>query len=286
MSKKVVVGLALVLAMALALPASSQMTAKKVIENMKRAYEEEMKGVEDLTIKTNEGITYRKRACVNGRTFYKTRDESIERGKTRVVIYDGEYVWSVSLFSGKIRRKKAQTEISPSPKEMWKGLEKADVKLIGTENLFGNQAYVLSIPDMGKVTMPQREEKPGTPGGGSGKIWIDARRWVLLKIEGLMGPFGIGGREISIKLEVHMKDYRRVDGYNLLFPYREETYIEPIGLTPEEKKMMAGFGEDRVTIEEVLDVKVNTGLSDDLFDGTKLKPGEPMYPRLPSTRPR
>jgi hypothetical protein len=84
-----------------------------------------------------------------------------------------------------------------------------------------------------------------------------------------------------IKMNTDLKDYRQVG--TMLHPYQlvmsMTTEIDITGLSEEEKKeqeqamkmmqaMMSGMESFTV---ETIDIKVNTGLSDDLFDGSKLK---------------
>jgi len=89
--------------------------------------------------------------------------------------------------------------------------------------------------------------------------------------------------EISMfmKMTTDLKDYRQVN--TMLHPYQmiinTTMELDTTGLSEEEKKeqqmmmqmmsaMMSGMGSFTI---ETIDIKVNTGLSDDLFDGTKLK---------------
>ena len=73
-----------------------------------------------------------------------------------------------------------------------------------------------------------------------------------------------------------LKDYRKVD--SMLIPYKTvvatSMEMDVSGLSEEERKQMemmqqfvGGMGSFEI---ETTEVKVNTGLSDDLFDGTQL----------------
>lgn len=86
---------------------------------------------------------------------------------------------------------------------------------------------------------------------------------------------------MNTKMTTDLKDYRQVS--TMLHPYQlvmnMVMEIDTSGLSEEEKKeqeqamkmmqaMMSGMGSFTI---ETLDIKVNTGLSDDLFDGSKLE---------------
>jgi len=76
------------------------MSLEDIINNMERAYEKQMKGVEDFTMVqkniggiaafAGETTTYRKRDKVSGKVVYKTRTETEVMGKSVVTIYDGK----------------------------------------------------------------------------------------------------------------------------------------------------------------------------------------------------
>ena len=100
-AKKLMIGI--VVAGSVALFSSSclgGMPLEDIINNMERAYEKQMKGVEDFTMvqKSIGGIaafagettTYRKRDKVSGKVVYKTRTETEVMGKSVVTIYDGK----------------------------------------------------------------------------------------------------------------------------------------------------------------------------------------------------
>lgn len=86
---------------------------------------------------------------------------------------------------------------------------------------------------------------------------------------------------MNTEITTDLKDYRQVG--SMLHPYElvmsMAMEMDTSGLSEEEKKeqeqamqmmqsMMSGMGSFTI---ETLDLKVNTGLSDDLFDGTKLE---------------
>jgi len=271
------------------------MTAEKVIENMIASYEKQMKGVEDYTIVTDEATTYFKRTTVEGRTTYKMRSEMEVMGIKSVSIYDGVYWWRVE--SGKLKKEKMDYD----PHQIIENLRIAQVKYIGTEKLDGHKTHILGVKDLNKMMGAEGMQKV------SGKVWIDAKDWYIRKMGMDMDIEDEKGQKRSVKMTVKYEDFRKVNG--MLMPYRivatvpmpgapemspeeeqemrkglEEAQKALAEMSPEERammekmmgpqiemmqKMLAGGGIETVTV--VKDVKVNTGLSDDLFDGSKLK---------------
>ena len=280
-----------------ALSASSiaeAMTAERVIENMIVSYEKQMKGVEDFTIVTDRDITYQKRVTIKGRAVYKTRIETEMMGIKSVSIYDGVYQWWVE--SGKLKTEK----MDYSPFQMLENLKTAQVKYAGTDKIDGHKAHILNIKDY-KMWGVEGMQKV------SGKLWVDARDWVIRKMEVDMEVEGEKGEKIPATVTIRMEDFRKVNG--MLIPYRTVMTVPVPGvpeISPEEEqemrknlaemqrqlkqappemrkmieammkpqmemmqKMLAAGGIEIVTV--VKDVKVNTGLSDELFDGSKLR---------------
>ena len=274
------------------------MTADKVIENWIASYEKEMKDVEDFTIvsesPSQRNINYHKRVVISGRTVYKTRNETEVMGIKSVSIYDGVYQWWVE--SGKLKKEK----MNYGPYQMIENLKTAQVKYAGTEKIDGHKTHILNVRDLNTMMGAEGMQKV------SGKLWVDARDWVIRKMEMDMEIEDEKGEKRPAKVTVRMEDFRKVINGGLM-PYRTVVTVSmPIELTPEEEqemrkgleeaqkalaemspeerammekimgpqiemmlKMLAGGGIEIVTV--VKDVKVNTGLSDDLFDGSKLK---------------
>ena len=274
------------------------MTADKVIENWIASYEKEMKDVEDFTIvsesPSQRNINYHKRVVISGRTVYKTRNETEVMGIKYVSIYDGVYQWWVE--SGKLKKE----EMNYSPYQMIENLKTAQVKYAGTEKIDGHKTHILNVRDLNTMMGAEGMQKV------SGEFWVDAEDWYIRKMEIDMEIEDEKGEKRPVKATVRMEDFRKVNG--MLISYRTVTTVGGImpELSPEEEqemrkgleeaqkalaemspeerammekimgpqiemmqKMLAGGGIEIVTV--VKDVKVNTGLSDDLFDGSKLK---------------
>lgn len=275
------------------------MTADKVIENWIASYEKEMKDVEDFTIvsesPSQRNINYHKRVVISGRTVYKTRSETEVMGIKSVSIYDGVYQWWVE--DGKPKKEK----MDYSPYQTVKNLKTAQVKYAGTEKIDGHKTHILDIKDLNEMMGAEGMQKV------SGRFWVDAKDWVIRKMEIDMEIEDEKGEKRPVKATIRMEDFRKVNG--MLISYRTVMTMPVLGvleLSPEEEqemrkgleeaqkalaemspeerammekimgpqiemmqKMLASGGIEIVTV--VKDVKVNTGLSDDLFDGSKLK---------------
>ena len=263
------------------------MTAKDVIENMERAYQKQMKDIEDITIfnkptggmamLAGESITYLKRAKVDGKTIYKTRNETKMMGRTMVTIYDGIYNWSVDPASGEVKKKKVKRILDPT--QIWRNLELSETHYLGTEEIEEGKAHLLKIDDPFKVLgKPSTKALQEDESSAEGKIWVNAENWTLMRALMVITGKSREGEEVIIKVTTDLKDYRPVNG--MLLPYRmsASTEIDMPDLPEEEKQKMQAFMGGMGSFEVITtEVKVNAGLSDDLFDGTMLKPGKPMF---------
>ncbi len=290
----------------LAISASSfaeEMTAKKVIQNCVDSYQKQIKGVKDITEVTDKWVVYQKWTTINGKIVCKTRHEMEIMGKKFVSIYDGEYLWQKDPVSGTVIKE----VIDYSPFDIMENLKTADAQYGGTEKIDGYKTYILNIKDMTKLmdfTKQEKKEIKKEKAKVSGKIWVDAKDWVIRKMEIDMKGADEEGKKGTIKITTEMKDFRDIKG--LLIPYRTVMTIGGEGMPkpspeeeqemreelaemkkqleempPEERKMaeqmmkpqmemmekMLGGGGD---VTNVKSVTINTGLSDDLFDGSKL----------------
>ena len=268
------------------------MTAERVVENAIASAERQLEGVKDITIISDKGSVYYKRVIIDGESTFMARVEADVMGMKFTTVYDGIYLWSVNPLTGKLEKEK----LDHDPFQWWKNLRILDVKHDGTEVIDGYKTHILKIEDVSRLM--------GFPVEGvmigSGRVWIDAENWVLRRIEMEMTVEDEQGKKMTGNIISSMKDYRMVEG--ILFPFLTET-VMPVMLPPgkeqeirqglkqmkeelekmppaERKMFEAMMGpkikamEDMLAgksiVENVLQVKVNTGLSDELFDGSKL----------------
>ena len=277
----------------------AKMSAQEVINRMRQAYEQQMSEIDDLTMVTKgtggvmammgETTVYQKRAKIAGETVYKTRTEAELMGKTMVTIFDGEHEWSIDPMSGEVKKEKR--DYTPDWTRIWEVLDLSQMHYLGTDELEGEATHVLKMDDLTEgikrlsPRLPQTEPSPEGEWSGWAKMWISAKNWTFMRM--LMVATGTSeeGKEMTTKISWNLKDYRPVE--TMLVPHKM-TYkmeVEMPDATPEEKQMMqammGAFMEGEMIITKV---EVNTGLPDELFDGSKLEPTEPMFkmPQMPS----
>jgi len=295
-SKKTIIVILIVnLILFLSNPCLAGMTVREVISNMQKAYEKQMKGVNDFTVihrstggmaaLAGDTVTHYKKVKLDGQDIYKSRIESQVMGMDMVIINDGKYYWTTNPMTGEIDK-----EISEHDSvQLWKNLDPVRTQYLGEEEANGEKAYILKFDNpiqvMGKQqAMAQQEEEPEEPGEMWGTLWISSKTWMPLR---MLMEFKAESMEeaeemiMIMKMTTDLKDYRQVG--TMLHPYQmvmsTTMELDTTGLSEEEKKegqammqmmsaMMSGMGS---FIVDTIDIKVNTGLSDDLFDGTKLK---------------
>lgn len=271
------------------------MSLQEVINNMQKTYEKQMKGINDYTIvqKGSGGVAamagettiYYKKAEIKGEVIYKTRTESEVMGMAIVTIYDGNYNWTKNPMTGEIEKKISEY----NPGQIWKNIDLNKSKYLGEEEIDGEKTYILQIDNalqvMGNTQnfSPQGEQSGGSE-ESSGKLWISSKTWMPVRMLMVMKAkpgAGAEGMAMNTEITTDLKDYRQVG--TMLHPYQlvmnMKMEIDTSGLSEQEKKeqeqamqmmksMMSGMGSFSI---DTLDVKVNTGLSDDLFDGSKMK---------------
>lgn len=272
------------------------MSAQELISNMQKTYEKQMKGINDYTVvqKGTGGVAalagettiYYKKAEIKGEVIYKTRTESEAMGMAIVTIYDGTYNWTKNPISEEIEKKISEY----NPGQIWKNIDLAKSKYLGEEEIDGEKTYILQIDNAMQVMGNQVNMSPqGGQSEGSveswGKLWISSKTWMPVRMFMVMKAKpgeGAEGMAMNTEVTTDLKDYRQVG--TMLHPYQlvmnMSMEIDTSGLSEEEKKeqeqamqmmksMMSALGGSFTV--ETLDLKVNTGLSDALFDGSKLE---------------
>ncbi len=268
-----------------------KITVEKILNNMERTHEEQMKGIEDLTMVQKsaggmmtgfmgETTIYQKRAKVKGKVIYKTRTGTKVLGMSVVSIYDGEYNWSVDPVSGKVEKKEAQRD----PGQIWRNIDPSQTHYLGEEEIEGEKTHVLKIDDPFKVIgeqpslSPQGEEDVEDL-EASGKLWISDETWMVVRWLTTIKSKSIEeGREVitTMRITTDSKDYQKYG--TMLIPTKlvinTSVEMDMPGSSEEERRelemmqeFMGGMGSFEI---ETTGVQVNTGLSDELFDPTKL----------------
>ena len=206
-------------------------------------------------------------------------------GMDMVIINDGRYYWTTNPMTGEIDK-----EISEHDSvQIWRNLDPVRTQYLGEDEVNGEKVYVLKFDNpiqvMGKQqAVSQQGEEPEEPGEMWGTLWISSKTWMPLR---MLMEFKAESMEeaeemiMIMKMTTDLKDYRQIG--TMLHPHQmvmsSTMELDTTGLSEEEKKerqammqmmsaMMSGMGSFTI---DTIDIKVNTGLSDDLFDGSKLE---------------
>ncbi len=153
---------------------------------------------------------------------------------TTIIVCDGKETWMVSPFAGKRRIDGAEAQ-DYSPHLDWTDRLKGRLVLLGKEKVGGRSAWVIEVK--------QDEKAPGIE--AFSKVWIDTSNYWMLKAESKTQR-GVAVSQLS--------DFRKVRGA-FSMPFLHEVSIN-------------GVLQSKMVTKNV---KINTGLSDDLFDASKLK---------------
>lgn len=292
---KLIIGILIVSAiLCFVIPCFAGMTAQEVINNMQKANEKQIKGINDFMViqkatggidtLSGETVVYYKKAKVDGREIYKNRIESQVMGMNMVIINDGKYSWTTNPVTGEIDKEISEYDSV----QIWRNLDPLRTQYLGEEEIDGEKAYILKFDNpiqvLGKQrVMTQQEEEPGESAEMWGTLWISSKTWMPVRILIELKAESMEAAEemaMNIKMITDLKDYRQVG--TMLHPYQmvmsTSMELDTTGLSEEEKKeqqgmmqmmsaMMSGIGSFTV---ETVEIKVNTGLSDSLFDGSKL----------------
>ena len=275
----------------------AEMNAEKVIENMIASYERQMEKIDDVTIISNRERTYQKRAVIDGRTVYKTRTEIIMGSDVIFTsIYDGEYNWFVNPLTGELEKEKSEY----APKHVLTILPTEAIEYLGMDDLNGHQTHLLAVQNL-DIDLDLDLE-----GMNRGLVWIDAENWNIRKVEMEVEREEEPGEKRKIKAAITNEDFRLVDGMSIPYLTRididdlaldlspeEQAYMqqrfdemreELANMTGPEKEMAEAMmkpvleslqellgGQEELMTTRVQEVRVNTALSDELFDVNKLK---------------
>lgn len=272
--------------------AARGLTADEVINNMFAAYEKQMSNIEDATIVTDFDTKYLKRAEIDGETVYMIRTEmEIGPDDKIITVWDGEFQYFTGP-DGKLEKQRERFDRG----EIVHQLLGAEVEYIGKDNIDGYDTHVLGVKGLDMRESDTEYQRM------DGEVWIDAKDWIPRKLD-LKIPADEDEEEDST-LVVFMKDYRNYQGmlipfitkmvteaYSDLTPEEQQEMREKLAemeremeQMPQEQREMLGSmfdthiqtmkdaletGEYVMTIK-VMDVQVNTGLSDEIFDGELL----------------
>jgi hypothetical protein len=251
------------------------MSVERVLDNMREAYEKSIRNIDDYTVESDLYTAYHKKTIVDGKPVFKIRTDVKGlipgMGSSTSVGHD-------NIFNT----------------EMYEQLRtRAEYK--GTEQVNGVRTHVLFAPEL---KSPGQEDEPAPPMKNV-RMYIDADLWVLRQMTADMEVDADKGTQ-TIQPVFVFDDYRNFDGLLIPFITRMEMGDMDDSVSPEDRekarqgmkdlekqmaempeaqrKMMEGMLKPQIerlqkmlagdkiefviTVEEV---KVNTGLSDELF---------------------
>lgn len=280
-------------------------TGSEIVNNIISSYKQQMEGIKDITIIADNGTNYQKWDTVNGERVCKSRYERTHQGRKFIGIYDGKYHWRKNPMTGEVTKEK----IEYNPNVFISGriteyLKSTKISYKETDMVDGNKRYVLNLPNIGNFIKKTASTMEGMREiKGNGKLWVDANNWVVRKFKADLQVEDNRGKKRNVDFIIKLEDFQEVEG--LLIPYRRVTSVdfETPTLSSKQKRQMQkgmermkkflnkkssggrgrfkGMMESKMkqmqkgmghqeNVSVVEKVKVNTGLSDSLFEGGKL----------------
>ena len=265
-----------------------------IIQQMERSYQKQLSGIQDLTIVQEmkggffnmENTTYHKKVRVNNQEVFMTRTETSMMGMDIVTIYDGVYTWSIDPVSGEVQKEEGGIDSL----QVWKMFKPEHTHYLGDEKIGGKDAYKIQLDDALWMAGMQGIAGSDMPEGAEiemqGVYWIDKASLVPLKSRNFTTTTTVEDGEtvvMDITTDMQFLDYHAVG--SMLISHRmtisTQMEIEDPSLSPEEKEeakafmsSMGGMNNMEVVVTRA---EYNTGLSDELFDGTKMEAQEPMF---------
>jgi len=297
MNKKTIFSIFLVILMVVfSLSGMAAVNMNSILQQMEKSYNQQMSKIQDLTIvQEMEGgfismtsTLYQKKARVKNREVFKTRSETSAMGMNSAVIFDGVYTWSVDPISGEVKKEEREFD----PLNIWKMIDPAKAKYLGEEKYEGKNTYKIQLDDaiwmMGNENMANAGMNEETDVEMYSIFWIDKKDFVPLRSQNFIKSTTVeDGKQVTMNnvIDAVFLDYRRVG--SLLLSHKmvvsNQMDVDDPSLSEEEKEeakafMMNAMGKMEFVVKSA---EVNVGLSDELFDGTKLEPQEPMFKNMP-----
>jgi hypothetical protein len=265
-----------------------------IVRQMEKSYQQQIKGIKDMTIvqEMKSGFfdvditNYYKKAVVNNEEIFMYRTETSMMGIDTVTIFDGLYTWSNDPATGEVK----QEEKGMDPLQVWKMFDIEQARYLGDEAVDGKDAYKIQLDDimwmMGMEDLVSSDAPEDSEIEMQGIYWIDKETLVPLKAKNFTKTTTVEeGETVTMDMitDIQFLDYRSVG--SMLVSHRmlisNQMEVDDPSLTSEEKKeaqaFMSSMGGMRSMEMVVTSSKYNTGLSDELFDGTKLEAQEPMF---------
>jgi len=223
------------------------MTAAEILKKVSARHDKFMSSVKDMQIEQEmiivqgrQEVTSAVKSMWKGdkHRFETTVSANAGGGQmpkmTTVVLFDGKDTWTVSPFAGKRRMEPSDVK-DATPRFRWADKLKDRVRLVGKEKVGGREAYVIDVKQTGKEA---DESLPFS------KVWVDTAGYQVLK-----GEFKMENRSA----EMRFSDIRKVSG-DFSMPFLQQVFV-------------GGVLQTKIVTKSI---KTNVGLSDDLFDASKL----------------
>lgn len=275
------------------------MTADQVINNMIDSYKKQMRSINNITIRTSDGVTYQKMDHQSDPAVYMMRSEQTVNGMKTISVYDGEYYWTKNMSTGNVSKEEAES----SPLQFYESLKEMNAEYGGTKQVDGHKCHVLNLNDAdvekfghstGTTAMPGQQEDEMK---ADVSLFVDAEKWVVRKMVMDINNYKMQDKEREGTVVVENTDFR--DEQGMLVPWEtvstvtiemseeekaraEEMKKQMENIPPDqreeaEKYMGSGMemsadmmdGEMKI-VRKVTQVRVNTDLDESLFNGEEL----------------
>lgn len=257
----------------------SQMTVEQVLDNMVKEYERGVQNIDDYTVVTDLYTAQYKKTYVDGRPTFKSRVQ----------------ITGMEQFGGDAVSTSAMGHSEFYDTKMFNHL-KQNAEYRGIETVDGARTHTLFVSELADLVEEQNADQAKNV-----HFYIDTDMWVLRKMTFDMEIPDDAGQVQQMNSAILFQDYRNIEGMNMPFKTvmemegldsaiseeeREEArrslqeMKEQLDAMPQQqRKMMERVmgssmrqlekmleGEKFEIVIEVKEVKVNTGLTDDLFN--------------------
>jgi len=151
-----------------------------------------------------------------------------------VVVFDGKETWMTNPMTGKKKLTGAEAK-EKSPEGHWTDSLKGRLSLLGKEMVGDRNAWVFDV----------KQDDNSKEQSALSKLWVDTKNyWMLKAITKTAGTV----------MESQMSDFRKVKG-DYSMPFKQKIFADGV----------------LQATSLIKSIKTNTGLSDDLFDASKLE---------------
>ncbi len=257
----------------------SQISVEQVLDNMVQEYERGVQNIDDYTVVTDMYTAQYKKTYVDGRPTFKSRVQ----------------VKGMEQFGDEAVSTSAMGHSDFYDTKMFNSLkENAEYK--GTETVDGARTHALFVPELTDLVEEQNGDQAKNV-----HFYIDADKWVLRKMTFDLEIEADDGQVQKMNSTIRFQDYRNIEGMNMPFKTvmemegfdsaiseeereearksMEELRQQLDAMPQQQRKMMENMmgpqlrqlekmlqGEMFEIVIETQEVKVNTGLTDDLFN--------------------